>query len=156
MSIAIWFEGSAPPFAVRDAVVALYGLDPERVAVLPPDGPVGYAGPDPIVLITLPERASGFNLQLVAGREFTAIAQVSALVIARQVCRQLGVRALVDDDSVYPDYWYLVTRDGSYGRVFVDPDAADDSEMLILYAFEPIDGEPELPVVPLPDWAKNW
>lgn len=156
MSIAILFEASTPPLVVRDALVLLYGLDPGRIAILPRGGLASYAGPDPLVLITLPEGASGFELELEAGGEFSAIAGASELEIARRVCDRLGVRALVDDGSIYPNYWCLVTRHGSCGRVFVDPAAADEGELRVLYALEPIGGEPELPVIPPADWAKDW
>jgi hypothetical protein len=75
------------------------------------------------------------------------------LELARTLARVAGTRALLDDGGPAPDYWFLVARDGSYGRVMTDPDS---DWLTIMYALEPIPGEPDLTVVPPPDWAKTW
>jgi hypothetical protein len=81
------------------------------------------------------------------------LTKATELELAQAICRVARTRALLDDGSAAPDYWYLVTTDGSYGRVQTDPDSED---LTILYALEPISGEPDLPVVPPPDWARSW
>ncbi|MFE9873843.1 hypothetical protein ACFYON_24710 [Micromonospora sp. NPDC005686] len=48
--------------------------------------------------------------------------------------------------------WVLVSADGSSGRVLT----AADGDLRIVCALEPISGEPQLAVVPPPDWARDW
>lgn len=151
----IYFESTTSPEALRSALVRLYGLNPEQVHVMPPEGLAGYNGPDLLVLIH-PAEGAGFGVELDGGEELLKIAGGDEIDIARRVCTALGCRALVDDGSDYPDYWILVTRDGSYGRVCTDPDAADNGVLQIVYAFEPIAGEPDLEVHAPPEWAKDW
>jgi hypothetical protein len=151
----IYFESTTSPEALRDALVRLYHLDAARVYVMPPEGLAGYTGPDLMVLIHPPE-GPGFGLELDGGKEFAMAANADEIEIARRLSTALHTRALVDDGSDYPDYWYLVARDGSYGRVCTDPDAADNGVLKVAYAFEPIAGEPDLEVNPPPEWAKDW
>ncbi|MET7673110.1 hypothetical protein [Micromonospora luteifusca] len=76
--------------------------------------------------------------------------------MAVTLARTFGVRALVDDGSIYPNRWLLVSTDGSSGRVLIDEDSAADGSLRVVHAFEPISGERHLAVVPPPDWARDW
>ncbi|MFI7157614.1 hypothetical protein [Micromonospora chalcea] len=40
--------------------------------------------------------------------------------------------------------------------MLTDEDAAADGDLRIMHALEPISGEPQLAVVPPPDWARDW
>ncbi|MEU8815380.1 hypothetical protein [Actinoplanes sp. NPDC048796] len=72
-------------------------------------------------------------------RELTG---ASELELAQVICRVARTRALLDYSSVAARLWCLVTADGSHGQVQTD-------------AFEPIPGEPDLPVVSPPGWAQH-
>lgn len=150
-------QDSQPPAeALRGAVASLFGIEPTLIAIAPSErGADEPAGPTPVVLITMPDSAGGFGLELEGGDEL-ATAGGSSLQTGQGLCRRLGVRALVDDGSDYPDYWTLIARDGSFGRVFTDPDTADGGKLLIQHALEPISGEPDLQVIPPPEWARDW
>jgi hypothetical protein len=111
----------------------------------------GRPGPDPVALIIPAEGQFGHEFS--AGDKLRELAKASELELARAICRVGRTRALLDDGSPVPDYWFLVAEDGSYGRVQTDPDS---DELAVLYALEPITGEPDLPVVPPPDWARTW
>ena len=94
-----------------------------------------------------------FGNEFSAGEKLRELTRASELELAQAICRVARTRALLDDGSPAPDYWFLVATDGSYGRVQTDPES---DELTILYALEPITGEPDLPVVPPPDWARPW
>ena len=110
-----------------------------------------HPGPDPIALITPADGQFGHEFS--AGDKLRELTKASGLELAQAICRVAHTRALLDDGSPAPDNRYLVAADGSYGRVQTDPDSDDPT---ILYALEPIIGEPDLPVVPPPDWARTW
>ncbi|WP_306216068.1 hypothetical protein [Actinoplanes sp. RD1] len=111
----------------------------------------GDGGDPPIAFI--PPLEGPFAQELSGSDKLSELVKVSALELARALCRAVRTRALVDGGGPAPDYWLLVTADGSYGRVMADPDSDD---LTILHAMEPIAGAPELPVVPPPDWARHW
>jgi hypothetical protein len=96
-----------------------------------------------------------FGWEFSAGAELAAVTGETELGFGRNLCRAVNTRAPVNDATVYPDYWFLISADGSYGRVMTDP-AADGDELRIMHALEPITGEPDLPVVPVPEWARDW
>ena len=121
---------------------AVYRIGPALLYVGPADDVRTHDGPDPIVIITPPAAGSAFGCKFSAGDTFAAIAAASELDAARELCQAANTRALVDDGSAAPDYWFLVTRDGSSGRVFTDPEA---DGLFVVHAFEPIPGEPDLP-----------
>jgi hypothetical protein len=141
------YEINGRTYAVESAV---YGVPLELVYSGPYEGLDDYPGPDPVVLIT-PEGQFGHELS--AGEKLQELTKADELELAQAICRVAHARALLDDGSPAPDYWFLVARDGSYGRVQTDPDSED---LAILYALEPIAGEPDLPVVPPPGWARTW
>lgn len=113
---------------------------PLRAAQRPP-------GPDPVAVITPADGQLGHEFS--AGEKLRQLTKASELELAQAICRVVRTRALLDDGSPAPDYWFLVAADGSQ----TDPDS---DELAVLYALEPITGEPDLPVVPPPDWARTW
>ncbi|MFG1996754.1 hypothetical protein ACGFJ7_42935 [Actinoplanes sp. NPDC048988] len=150
MTYGIYFDTGTPAEALGQALHAVYNVPIELIYVGPYDQLNDYPGPDPIVLITPVE--GQFGNELSAGDKLRELTKASELELAQTICRVARSRALLDDGSVAPDYWYLVAADGSYGRVQTDPDR---EELTVLYALEPIAGEPYLPVVSPPDWAQH-
>ena len=151
MSYGIYFDSATPPEALRQALQTIYGISPEQVYVGPRGGLTSHPGPKPVATIT--SVGGQFGYELSGGDKLAELTQATELDLARALARATGSRALVDEGGPAPDYWFLVAGDGSHGRVFTDPDAEG---LTVLYAFEPIAGEPDLPVLPPPDWAKTW
>jgi hypothetical protein len=149
MSYGIYFDTRTSAEALRQALHAVYSVPLELVYVGPYEELNAYPGPDPVALIT--PAGGEFGHELSAGDKLQELTKATELELAQAICRVARSRALLDDGSPAPDYWYLVTSDGSYGRVQTDPDS---DELTILYALEPISGAPDLPVVPPPDWAQ--
>ena len=149
MTYGIYFDSVTPAEALRQALHTVYGVPPELVYVGPYEELPDHPGPDPVALITPVDGPFGHEFS--GGARLQELTHAPELELARSLCRAAGTRALVDDGSVAPDYWFLVAADGSYGRVQTDPDG---DGLTILYALEPIAGAPELPVVPPPDWAR--
>ncbi|SNY62297.1 hypothetical protein [Paractinoplanes atraurantiacus] len=150
MTYGIYFDSETPAEDLRQALHAVYNVPLELIYVGPYELLNDYPGPDPIVLITPAEGRFGHELS--AGDKLRELTKASELELAQAICRVARSWALLDDGSVAPDYWYLVAADGSYGRVQTDPDR---DELSVLYALEPIAGEPDLPVVSPPDWAQH-
>ena len=149
MTYGIYFDSRVAAEDLRRALRAVYDVPAELVYVGSHAALNNHPGPDPLVLITpVPGR---FGHELSAGDGLREITKATELELARSICRTAHTRALLDDGSPAPDYWVLVAADGSYGRVQTDPDS---DELAILYALEPISGEPDLPVEPPPDWAR--
>ncbi len=98
------------------------------------------------VLLVERDSESPFGWELTVA---PAVGGVSELEFTRRLCGTLGVRALIDPGTPYPDRWVLVTRDGSHGWVHTD----EDGSLRIEYALEPIAGELDLEVRTPPDWA---
>jgi hypothetical protein len=151
MNYGIYFDSATSAEALRQALHTLYNVSPALVYVGPYDGLNDHPGPDPVALIT--PAGGQFSHELSAGDGLAELTGATELELAQAVCRIAGCRALLDDGSPAPDYWFLVTADGSYGRVQTDPDS---DALTIRYALEPIPGEPDLPVMPPPDWARTW
>ena len=150
MTYGIYFDSRTPAAALREALHAVYDVPLELVYAGPYEALNDHPGPDPIALIT--PAGGQFGHELSAGEKLHELTKASELELARAICRVARTRALLDDGSPSPDSWFLVAADGSYGRVQTDPDSDD---LTVLYAFEPIAGEPDLPVVPPPDWARS-
>jgi hypothetical protein len=151
MSYGIYFDSATPPEELRQALHAVYGIPPEQVYVGPYEDLKNHPGPKPVAIIT--PTGGDFGNELGGGERLAELTGVAELELARALARVVGTRALVDDGGPAPDYWFLVARDGSYGRVMTDPDS---DWLTIMYALEPVPGEPDLAVVPPPDWAKTW
>jgi len=151
MTYGIYFDRRTPAEALRQALHTVYGVPLELVYVGLYDKLNDHPGPDPIALITPADGQFGHEFS--AGEKLRELTKASELELAQAICRVARTRALLDDGSPAPDYWFLVATDGSYGRVQTDPDT---DELAVLYALEPIAGEPDLPVVPPPDWARTW
>jgi hypothetical protein len=151
MSYGIYFDSDTPAEALRQALHAVYDIAPALVYVGPHEGLNDHPGPDPVVLIT--PAGGQFGHELSAGDRLAEMTGATELELAQAVCRVTPSRALLDDGSPAPDQWLLVTGDGSYGRVQTDPDS---DGLTILYALEPITGQPDLPVVSPPDWSRTW
>lgn len=150
MNYGIYFDSSTSVDALRETLRARYGVTPDLVYAGPIDRLNAYPGPDPLVLITPTD--GEFGQELSAGDRFHDVTRAGELDLAVVLCKAAGTRALVDDGTLAPDYWILVTRDGSYGRVLTDSDGAG---LTVVHACEPITGEPQLPVVSPPDWASG-
>ncbi|MFI5897648.1 hypothetical protein ACIA5D_46930 [Actinoplanes sp. NPDC051513] len=151
MTYGIYFDRKASAEALRQALHAVYGVPLDLVYIGPHEGLNDYPGPDPIALLTPADGQFGHELS--AGDRLRELTQATELEVAQAVCRVARTRALLDDGGPAPDYWLLVAADGSYGHVQTDPNR---DELTVLYALEPISGEPDLPVVPPPDWARTW
>lgn len=156
MSYNIYFENDVPSELLRSALHEQFGMQPTKVYIGRLEDLAASGGPRPAVLITPPEQGEEFGWVLSGGDELAASTGMSELELARNLARATNTRAIVDDGTRYPNYWFLIARDGSYGRVLTNADADDDGHLRIVHAMEPISGEPDLPVVPLPDWAKDW
>ena len=151
MTYGIYFEAATGAEALRQALHSVWNVPPDLVYMGPYEALNDHPGPDPIVLIT--PAGGRFPHELSAGEKLQDLTKASELELAQAICRVARTRALLDDGGPAPDYWFLVAADGSYGRVQTDPDSDD---LVVLYALEPISGEPDLPVVPPPDWARTW
>ncbi len=151
MTYGIYFDSSTPAEPLRQALHTVYGVPLDSVYAGTYEALNDHPGPDPIALIT--PAAGPFGHELTGGDRLQELTKATELELAQTICRAAHTRALLDDGSPAPDYWRLVTADGSHGRVQTDPDS---DELTILYALEPISGEPGLPVVPPPDWARAW
>ena len=151
MSYGIYFENAAPAEALRQALQSVYGIPSDLVYLGRYEDLKQHRGPDPVALIT--PIGGDFGHELSGGDRLAELTGVTELELARTLARIVRTRALVDDGGPAPDYWILVAADGTYGRVQTDPESDD---LAILYALEPISGEPDLQVVPPPDWAKTW
>jgi hypothetical protein len=152
MSYGIYFDSVTSPEALRSALHILYDVPTSLIYVGPYELLKDHPGPDPIALIT--DSATGqFRQELSAGDALAERTGATELELAQAICRLAHTRALVEEGSPAPDYWFLVAADGSYGRVKTDPDT---DGLIVLHAREPIPAEPDLPVEPPPDWAKTW
>jgi hypothetical protein len=151
MTYGIYFDRGTPAETLRQALHAIYNVPLELVYAGPYEQLNEHQGPDPVALITPADGQFGHEFS--AGEKLRELTKASELELAQAICRVARTRALLDDGSPAPDYWFLVTADGSYGRVQTDPDS---DELAVLYALEPIAGEPSLRVVPPPDWARTW
>ncbi|GID28977.1 hypothetical protein [Paractinoplanes brasiliensis] len=151
MTYGIYFDSSTPAEALRQALHTVYNITPELVYIGPYERLSSHPGPQPVALITPADGPFGHELS--AGEKLQELTRATPLELAQAVCRIARTRALLDEGSPAPDYWFLVAADGSFGRVMTDP---DNDDLTILYALEPIPGEPGLKVVPPPDWAKTW
>jgi hypothetical protein len=151
MTYGIYFDGRASAAALRQALHTVYNVPLELIYVGPYEELNAHPGPDPVALIT--PAGGQFAYELSGGERLHELTKATELEVAQAICRVAGTRALVDEGGPAPDYWFLVAADGSYGRVLTDPDS---DELTVLYAMEPIAGEPGLPVVPPPDWARTW
>jgi hypothetical protein len=118
-------------------------------AVDDPDTRVG----NPAVLLEAGEPGLGYSSILYCYAEFVGPLGLSELDLARFLTPRLGRRCLVDDGTQHPDRWVLVATDGSYGTVITDEDTAENGDLRIDHATEPIAGAPELLVRPEPDWV---
>ncbi|KAB1908455.1 hypothetical protein F8279_07235 [Micromonospora sp. AMSO1212t] len=112
--------------------------------------------PRPVAMLTPPDGDEGFGWILTGDAELADATGLREHDLAVTLARAFGVRALVDDGGIHPDRWVLVSADGSSGRVLTDSDAAADGDLRIVHALEPVSGEPQLAVVPPPDWARDW
>ncbi|MFG3555931.1 hypothetical protein ACGGAQ_16275 [Micromonospora sp. NPDC047557] len=152
MIYQIQFEREIPPAALRTFLKESYGIAPEAVYV----GRIADRSPDdprPVAMFTPPDDDEQFGWTLIGDTELADVTGQGELDLAIALARAFRVRAVVDDGSVYPDRWLLVSTDGSSGRVLTDEDAAAVGYLRIVHALEPISGEPQIPVVPAPDWA---
>jgi ADP-ribose pyrophosphatase YjhB (NUDIX family) len=143
-SYGIYFESDAPLQLLADVLRAEHGA--EHMAVGDLDQlPVG--GPKPAAWLNPSASTGPFGCELSGGDELYQLAGQSELALATELCRRVGTRALVSDESPSGSSWFLVARDGSYGRVRIHDEDDDPLAGQVRYALEPIAGEPDLPVV---------
>ncbi|MEU8072337.1 hypothetical protein [Micromonospora sp. NPDC049151] len=155
MRYRIHFAAGLPAADLRAFLLTEYGVAPETVYV----GRIedrAIDDPRPVVMLTPPDEDEGFGWILTGDTDLADATGLREHDLAVALARAFGVRALVDDGGVHPDRWVLVSADGSSGRVLTDADAAADGDLRIVHALEPISGEPQLAVVPPPDWARDW
>ncbi|MDG4810590.1 hypothetical protein O7634_27870 [Micromonospora sp. WMMD1120] len=155
MRYQIHFEKELPAAALRQFLNEDYGISPDAVYI----GRIedrAVDDPRPIVMLNPPDEDEGFGWILTGDTELVDATGQGEQELAATLARAFGVRALVDDGSIHPDRWLLVSTDGSSGRVITDEDAAADGDLRVVHALEPISGEPQLAVVPPPDWARDW
>ncbi|MCO1617932.1 hypothetical protein ACGFKZ_08280 [Micromonospora tulbaghiae] len=155
MRYRIHFDAELPADALRAFLLLQYGVAPEAVYV----GRIedrAVDDPRPVAMLNPPDQDKGFGWILTGDTELADATGLREHDFAVTLTRAFGVRALVDDGGIHPDRWVLVSADGSSGRVLTDCDAAADGDLRIVHALEPISGEPQLVVVPPPDWARDW
>ena len=155
MRYQIHFEQELPAEALRRLLHEDYGISPDTVYV----GRIearAVDDPRPIAMLNPPGEGEEFGWILSGDNELADATGQGERELAATLARNFGVRALVDDGGIYPDRWVLVSTDGSSGRVLTDEDAAADGDLRVVHALEPISGEPQLSVVPPPDWARDW
>ncbi|GIF19610.1 hypothetical protein BJ973_006655 [Actinoplanes tereljensis] len=151
MTYGIYFDSRVTAEALRQALHAVYNVPLELIYAGPQETLNEHPGPDPIALVT--PTGGQFGHEFTAGARLRDLTNATELELAQTICRVAQTRALLDDGTPAPDYWFLVTATGNHGRVQTDPET---DNLTILYALEPIPGEPDLPVVPPPDWARTW
>ncbi|MGC4892919.1 hypothetical protein [Micromonospora sp. DT31] len=155
MRYQIRFERELPADALRRFFQREYSIAPDTVHVgRAADRTVDDARP--VAMLTPPDTDEGFGWILTGDTDLADATGQAERDLAVAIARAFGVRALVDDGGIHPDRWLLVSADGSSGRVLTDADAAADGDLRIVHALEPIDGEPQLAVVPPPEWARDW
>ncbi|MEV0216457.1 hypothetical protein [Micromonospora sp. NPDC050695] len=155
MRYQIHFEKELPAEALRRFLSEDYGISPDAVYV----GRIedrAIDDPRPVAMLNPPYEDGEFGWILTGDTELADATNQGERELAATLARTFGVRSLVDDGGIYPDRWLLVSTDGSSGRVLTDEDAAADGDLRVVHAFEPISGEPQLTVVPPPDWARDW
>ncbi|MET8280295.1 hypothetical protein [Micromonospora sp. NPDC005174] len=151
----IHFERELPAAALRRLLSEEYGISPDGVYV----GRIvdrEVDDPRPVAMLNPPDDDEEFGWILTGDTELADATGQGERELAAALAKTFGVRALVDDGSIHPDRWLLVSTDGSSGRVVTDEDAAADGDLRIVHALESISGEPQLAVVPPPDWARDW
>ena len=129
MTYGIYFDGRTPAETLRQALHAIYSVPLELVYAGPYERLNDPQGPDPVALLTPADGQFGHEFS--AGEKLRELTQANELELAQAICRVARTRALLDDGSPAPDYWFLVAADGSYGRVQTDPDS---DELAVLYA----------------------
>ncbi|MGC4880398.1 hypothetical protein ACLQ26_29505 [Micromonospora sp. DT43] len=155
MRYQIHFEKELPVAGLRRFLSEEYRISPDAVYVgRIEDRTVN--DPRPVAMLNPPDGDEAFGWILTGDTELADATGQGEREVAAALARTFGVRALVDDGTIHPDRWLLVSTDGSSGRVVTDEDAAADGDLRIVHALEPIDGEPQLAVVPPPDWARDW
>ncbi|MDG4781949.1 hypothetical protein O7614_20025 [Micromonospora sp. WMMD961] len=151
----IHFEKELSAAALRRFLNEDYGISPDAVYI----GRIedrAVDDPRPVVMFNPPDEDEGFGWILTGDTELVDATGQGERELAATLARTFGVRALVDDGSIHPDRWLLVSTDGSSGRVVTDDYAAADGDLRVVHALEPISGEPHIAVVPPPDWARDW
>lgn len=155
MRYQIRFERELSADALRRCLSEDFGIPPDAVYVGRTEDRA-VDGPRPVAMLNPPDEGEGFGWILTGDAELADATGQGERELAATLARTFGVRALVDDGSIHPDRWLLVSIDGSSGRVITDEDAAADGDLRIVHALEPISGEPQLAVVSPPDWARDW
>ncbi|MEU7851436.1 hypothetical protein AB0B69_28950 [Micromonospora parva] len=152
MRYQIHFEQELPAGALCRFLNESYGVSPDALYV----GRVeGRAVDDsrPAAMLNPPLHDEEFGWILTGDTDLADATGQGERELAITLARAFGVRALVDDGSIYPSRWLLVSTDGSSGRVTIDEDAAADGHLRVAHALELISAEPHLAVVPPPEWA---
>ncbi|MDG9674576.1 hypothetical protein [Micromonospora sp. DH14] len=155
MRYQIHFEQELPAGALCRFLNESYGISPDAVYV----GRVedrAVDDPRPVAMLSPPPQDEEFGWILTGDTDLADATGQGDRELAITLARAFGVRALVDDGSIYPNRWLLVSTDGSSGCVIIDEDAAADGHLRVVHALEPINAEPHLAVTPPPKWAGDW
>ncbi|THV39766.1 hypothetical protein [Glycomyces buryatensis] len=135
------------PFAVAAATAECFPVPPERIGVMVDDVPAPGTPDRPLALVQHSPAEGAASVEFSAGPEFVGlVGGVSELAVARSLCRAVGASAMLGAHGLTPNQWMLVTAVGGHGVVMVDGDASDDGRWEILFAYEPIEDAPDLPV----------
>ncbi|MEU5881831.1 hypothetical protein [Spirillospora sp. NPDC047279] len=147
----LYLPEAPDPFEVRAATAERFPIRPERIGVVVNDAPAPGMPDRPSVLITAAPASGDRTVILDAGPEFVDLTGgASELAVAKALCRRLGTTAMLGPHGLTPNQWMLVTAAGGHGIVMVDGAASDEGRWEILFAYERIEGAPDLTLTPSP------
>ncbi|MBT8227892.1 MAG: hypothetical protein HKP61_15680 [Dactylosporangium sp.] len=151
MRYEIRFDTEVPADTLRSILAQNFAIDPRRVFIgTLDDRPLD--GPPPVVIVTPSAGQQGFGWRLMGDTALADATGLTELELAHLLSQRLGIPSLIDDGTDHPDRWILVTQGGGHGPVITDEDLAEDGDLRIVHALQPIPGAPRLPVVPEHRW----
>lgn len=158
MEYFIYFHKSTTAAAVREALVGLYDIAPDRVFAgtqdelneLLRDEGVEY----PLVIIEQePGSLDEFDCRFEAyGNLAEAIGGIDVLHLAVALSEALKTKAVFEPEVANMGEWVLVTPDRWYGPVDLHEADHIDEGTRLDSSFQPVPSDPAIPVEPRPDW----
>ena len=122
-------EGEPSPAEIRQALARAFGLDDERIRLVPEVCELPVPSPSTVACV-VHSRGGQFRVSLeIYPGEPTAVPEAE---FASRVCRELGCRCLISDDSLNPYRWLLVTAEAEPQPVQVSPLHLDDDLAFVL------------------------
>jgi hypothetical protein len=122
-------EGEPAHAEIRRALARAFGLDDERIVLVSEVCDMPAPSPS-IVACVVRSRGGQFRVSLeIYPGEPTAVPEAE---FASRVCRELGCRCLISDDSLNPYRWLLVTAEAEPQPVQVSPLHLDDDLAFVL------------------------